>query len=157
MNVQTCKIQEKVLVCSMTFIPLYPRVCVYLHSGWECASQAFKSWPQKQLSVPYFLPNCRNRYPICRIRKMAAARVNLESSTRTRRFREGQKKYIWWLIRCVLSCLDSMLVKTRSRLNPRSRQIYEFVVFQTRNTNNVNRPIQRHGCIKPCTVKWDPP
>ena len=38
--------------------------------------------------------------------------VNLESSTRTRRFRTGQKKYI----RRALKCVDSMLLRTCSRL-----------------------------------------
>ena len=55
---------------------------------------------------------------------MVAARVNLESSTRTRRFRTGQKKYL----RRVLKCLDSMLLRTSSRLNPRGRHIFEFGV-----------------------------
>ena len=48
--------------------------------------------------------------------KISAARVNLGSSTRTRHFRTGQKKYI----RHVLKCLDSMLL----------RHIYEFDVCQ---------------------------
>ena len=52
---------------------------------------------------------------------MATAQVNLGSSTRTRRFRTGQKK----CIRRVLKYLDSMLLKTRSGLNPRSRHIYD--------------------------------
>ena len=44
------------------------------------------------------------------------------SSTRTRRFSTEQNKYI----RRILKCLDSMLLKTRSRLNPRGCHIYEF-------------------------------
>ena len=52
--------------------------------------------------------------------KIVAARVNLGSSTRTRRFRTGQKKYI----RRVLKCFDSMLLKTCSRLNSRRCHIY---------------------------------
>ena len=45
--------------------------------------------------------------------KMAAARVNLGSSTRVRHFRTGQKKYIWR----VLKCLDPMM---RGKLAPGS-------------------------------------
>ena len=60
--------------------------------------------------------------------KMAAARVNLESSTRTRHIRTGQNIYIYIYIRRVL-CLDSMPLKTRSRLNTRGRHIYEFAVY----------------------------
>ena len=73
-----------------------------------------------------------NETKYAEIIKMAAARVNLGSSTR--RFRTGQKIHI----RRVLKCLDSMMLKTRPRLNPRGHHIYEFGVEITTLTCSIH-------------------